>query len=67
MLRLNYDAAHRFVSTNPNAVWNGWDIELFKATPSGYTNKHGAYRNGNWGIVQRISPNAQGMWVFKVR
>lgn len=66
MLKLNYDAAHRFVEGYPNASWDGYDILMFKATPSGFTNKRGAFRNGTWGILTRVSPDDKGIWTFRV-
>ena len=66
MLKLDYDAVHRFESSYPNATWNGHTLEIFKETPSGYTNPRGAFRNGRWGILTRIEPNENGRWVFRV-
>lgn len=66
MLKLNYDAAHRFVEGYPNAQWNGWTIEIFKPTPAGYTSKRGALRNGKWGLLTRVNPDNKGLWVFRV-
>lgn len=66
MLKLNYDAAHRFVEGYPNAQWSGWDIEIFKPTPAGFTNKRGAFRNGTWGTLTRVSPDDKGIWTFRV-
>lgn len=66
MLKLDYAAAHRFVEGYPNAEWEGWDILMFKATPSGFTSKKGAFRNGVWGTMTRISPDEQGRWKLRV-
>lgn len=66
MLKLDITAAERFVAGYPNASWNGWVIELFKPTPSGFTSKNGAFREGQWGKLSRIAPNEQGRWVFRV-
>lgn len=66
MLKLNYDAVHRFAEGYENASWNGWTLELFKPTPAGYTHKRGVFRKGRWGIVQRVEPDAKGQWVFRV-
>lgn len=66
MLKLDYDAAHRFVEGYPNASWDGWTIELFKPTASGYTHKRGARRDGVWGILTRIAPDSQGKWKLRV-
>jgi hypothetical protein len=66
MLKLNYDAAHRFVEGYPTANWDGWTIEIFKADPRGYTRKNGAYRNGQWGILTRVEADDKGIWTFRV-
>lgn len=66
MLKLDYTAVHRFVEGYKNASWNGWELELFKPTPSGYSHQRGAFRNGTWGIVTRVAPDAQGKWKFRV-
>jgi hypothetical protein len=66
MLKLDIDAAERFVAGYPNASWNGWNLELFKPNPSGYSNKRGAFRNGTWGILTTVSPDSQGKYKFRV-
>lgn len=66
MLKLGYDAVHRFVEGHPNASWDGYTMELFKPTPAGFTNKRGAFRNGQWGLLTRVSPNERGEWIFRV-
>lgn len=66
MLKLDYAAAHRFVEGYPNAEWNGWTIEIFKPTPSGFTSKRGAFRDGQWGTLTRVAPDEQGKWKLRV-
>lgn len=66
MLRLNYEAAHRFVDGYPNANWDGWTIELFKPNPTGATSRRGAFRRGEWGILTRVEVDARGYWCFRV-
>lgn len=66
MLKLDYDAVHRFAKSYPNATWNGWVLELFKPTPAGYASKRGAFRNGAWGMLTRVTPDAQGRWKFRI-
>ncbi len=65
MLKLDYNAAHRFVEGNPDAFWDGWTMVIFKGTPSGYTRPDGMLRNGQWGIAKRVEPNDQGRYVFR--
>lgn len=66
MLKLDYDAVHRFVEGYEHARWDGWDVLLWNETPSGATRQNGAFVNGKWGIQRRISPNAEGKWVLRV-
>lgn len=66
MLKLDYDAAHRFVEGFPNAAWNGWTLELFKPDARAFTKKNGAFRDGRWGFLTRVTPDEQGKYVFRV-
>lgn len=66
MLKLTLDAAERFVAGFPNASWSGWDIEIFKSNHRGFSRRDGAYRNGEWGVLTRVSPDAQGVYKFRV-
>lgn len=66
MLKLDYDGIHRFVEGYANASWDGWTVEIFKPTPAGFSHKRGAFRNGTWGLVTRISPDSQGKWKLRV-
>ena len=65
MLKLDLDAAERFVTGHPDAFWDGWTLVLFKSTRSGEHNRRGMYRNGQWGIANRVEPNEQGRYVFR--
>lgn len=66
MLKLDYDAVHRFEAGYPNAYWDGWTLCLFKANPAGYSHKRGVFRNGEWGIVTRVDADEQGKWRVRV-
>lgn len=65
MLKLDYDAIHRFVEGHPGATWDGFTVELFKPHPAAEYKRNGARRDGRWGYLKRISPNEQGKWVFR--
>lgn len=67
MLKLNLDAAERFVDGYSNAFWDGWTMVLFKPNRAGEFNKHGMYRNGQWGMAVRVEPDAGGVYRFRVR
>lgn len=66
MLNLDYDAVHRFQSSYENSYWDGWDLVLFKQDPRGATSKRGEYINNQWVTTNRISPDSNGTWRFKV-
>lgn len=66
MLKLDLQAAERFVSGHPGAYWDGWTMVIFKETPSGYSRRDGMMRDGAWGIAKRVEPNEQGRYVFRV-
>lgn len=59
---LDYDAAHRYVETNKNVSWNGWDMEIFKPHPVAAMKKNGAFRNGLWGFLTVVKVNSEGKW-----
>lgn len=66
MLKLDFDAVHRFVEGYPNASWNGWTLELFKPDARAFTKRNGAFRNGSWGFLTRVNADDQGKWNFRV-
>ena len=66
MLKLDYDAVHRFEARYPNAYWEGHTLCLFKEDPAGYSHKRGVFRNGRWGMLRRVTPDSQGKWKFRV-
>jgi hypothetical protein len=66
MLKLSYDAVHRFVEGYDNAKWDGWDVLLFKPTPAGATHKRGVCEQGQWGIQTRVAPDTDGLWRIRV-
>lgn len=65
-MKLDLDAAERFVAGHPDAFWDGWTMVLFKPTRSGEHHRKGLYRNGTWGIGNRVEPDAQGRYRFRV-
>lgn len=66
MLKLDLDAAERFVNGNPNAFWEGWTLVIFKEDRRGEHNRKGMYRNGTWGIANRVEPDDTGRFRFRV-
>ena len=65
---LNYEDAHTFVEKSGNNVyWDGWEIVIFHPTRGAYMRRNGAYRNGKWGISNRIACNNKGLWRVPVK
>lgn len=63
---LNYEQAHKFVEENENTFWHGWTMIQFVPTPRGATHPKGMFRNGKWGIANRVEPTVRGEWRVKV-
>lgn len=66
MLKLNYDAVHRFVQGHKSAYWDGWTMVIWKETPAGASSPLGLRRDGKWGIAKRVDPDHNGLWNFRV-
>lgn len=63
LINLDYDAAHEYVDRmGKNVTWNGWTIEVHRPNPRGFVSPDGVYRNGRWGFLTRIAPDANGTW-----
>lgn len=67
-ITLDYNKAHGFVDQQSHRgySWDGWDIVRWVPNPSGYTSKMGSFKNGQWGISYRFSPDQNGTWNVKV-
>lgn len=70
MLNLNLTAAERFVDSyranHQDFFWDGWTLVKFKMTPAGATHRRGLFRNGSWGIADRIEADRTGVFKFRV-
>lgn len=55
------------LTRNRNISWDGWDLLIWSPNPHGFTNPRGAYRNGRWGMLNRIPVNAEGNWMVPVK
>jgi hypothetical protein len=66
MLKLDLDAAERFVASYPSAFWDGWTLVLFKPTRTGENKTKGMYRDGAWGIATRVEADSKGLYRFRV-
>jgi hypothetical protein len=65
MLKLDLAATERFVEGHPNAFWDGWTMVMFKPTRAGEHNRKGMFRDGQWGIANRVDPDEQGWYRFR--
>lgn len=63
----NFDleATERYESKNENARWEGWTLIVFRPDRRGATRPDGAFRNGQWGLEQRVEPNENGRYRFR--
>jgi len=65
-IELDYDQAHEFVlnqrKIGSKVRWDGWDIVIWKHNPNGFTDKHGAFRDGRWGVQIAVAPDSRGIW-----
>lgn len=57
-----YKAAHEWVTSNSNAQWDGWTVEVHTPRPGAMFKKNGAYRDGKWGILNRYPIQDNGRW-----
>jgi hypothetical protein len=55
-----------YLSKNPNAYWEGWDLVIFTPDAKAWSNVRGVFDRANqaWGFVQRIKPNKHGKWII---
>lgn len=66
MLKLDLAAAERFVDGHPDAFWDGWTLVLFKPSQAGATHRKGIFRDGQWGLANRVEPDTTGRYRFRV-
>lgn len=68
---LNYDTVDTFVSEQVakgnNVSWHGWDLVFWKENSNGFNDKHGALRNGKWGVRAIVEPDSSGLWRIPVK
>lgn len=50
-----------------NIWWEGWDLMIWFPNPHGFTKPYGAFRNGRWGMQNRIPVNTEGKWEVPAR
>ena len=61
-VEVDYEEAHDIVTRNRFLEWDGWDIVTWRKDPRGYSDRRGAFRRGDWGILFRYRPQKSGTW-----
>jgi len=59
-ITIDYDSAHRLVTSRKNLFWEGWTIIDWTPNDEAFYKKNGMFRNGRWGIAKRYEPNGIG-------
>jgi hypothetical protein len=60
---VDYDKAHSIVDASSNLHWDGWTIVEWRKDSDAFFNKHGSFRNGQWGrVIRRIGVSENGTW-----
>lgn len=72
MLTLGYRKIEAFVARQQelgnNVRWNGWAIEFFRpAEQAIYNVTDGVFRDGQYGFLNRIEVNSEGLWEIDYR
>jgi hypothetical protein len=71
MLTLGFKKVDAFVRKQQEAgndVWfDGWDILFFRPADAAVYSKDGAFRNGVWGYINRVSVSDKGTWDIDYR
>lgn len=57
------DQMESIVERDPYLAWDGWDVLWYKPFPAGFLKKDGAFYNGAWTRLTRITPTREG-WVL---
>jgi len=64
MLNLTELGVEVFIKKAKNIVpyWDNYDLIIWKNDSSGFTNINGMFKNGKWGIAEKISVSTDGTW-----
>jgi hypothetical protein len=60
MIIKSLDEMEEIVQGNPNLVWEGWDVLWYRPNGAGFLKKDGAFFNGTWTRLKRITPSRDG-------
>ena len=60
MLIKSLNEMEAIVENNNTLSWDGWTVLESDSKTDGYTNKNGAFVNGNWIVQKRYEPEANG-------
>lgn len=61
-MQMTLDQVERLVKKNKYMSWNQWTLEIFKPDRNAFMRSNGAIRDGEWGLVQKVELNAEGMY-----
>lgn len=72
MLNLGIRKIEAFVNTQQelgnDIKWNGWTLEFFRPSDQAiYNAKDGVFRSGQWGYLNQVEVNEQGLWSIDYR
>lgn len=59
-----YDEIDSFVEAHPNMRFNGWDVEVLRFDPMGWSKPTGRFVDGKWYNSRTVSADQRGQWVF---
>lgn len=58
---------NRLKSKNIDPHWDNYDLIIWRKDASGFSNIKGMFREGAWGVAERISITNDGTWVLPVK
>ncbi len=50
-----------------NVRWNNYTLEFFRPAPQAIYSKDGAFRDGQWGYLNKVAVNDKGLWEIDFR
>jgi hypothetical protein len=59
---LSLEESERLSNRNKYIYWEGWDLLLFTPRANAFMIPGGHFKNGQWGVIDRVKPNEQGKY-----
>lgn len=50
------------LTRNRNIRWEGWDLLIWSPNPHAEMQVRGAFNDGRWGIMNRVTVGTDGKW-----